>query len=135
MRHPDAVEAAENLRTGERVEFVAETDEVLTMISTWTRSGHRASEHVHPVMEERYEVLEGEAAFRVDGVEVRVPAGGVVVVPPGRRHVAWNPTDSEVRLCIEMRPPLRWREFTARFFAGEDPIALLDEFDAEVRLP
>lgn len=133
--HPGAVETVENPRTGERVEFVAETDEVLTMIATWTRPGHRASEHVHPVMEERYEVLAGEAAFRVDGVEVRLPAGGIVTVPPGRRHVAWNPTDSEVRLRIEMRPPLRWREFTTRFFAGDHPIALLEEFGHEVRLP
>lgn len=59
----------------------------------------------------------------------------IVVVPPGRRHVAWNPTDGEVRLRIEMRPPLRWREFTTRFFAGDDPVALLDEYAAEVRLP
>jgi mannose-6-phosphate isomerase-like protein (cupin superfamily) len=129
-----AVDAIENPRTAEQVEFIGETEAVLTMISTWTRPGHRASEHVHPTMEERYEVLAGEAAFRVDGVEIRVPPGGVVVVPPGRRHLAWNPTEEPVRLRVEMRPPLRWREFTIRFFAGEDPIALLADFADEVRL-
>jgi hypothetical protein len=40
-----------------------------------------------------------------------------------------------VQLRIEMRPALRWREFTTRFFAGEDPIALLVEFSDEVTLP
>jgi hypothetical protein len=34
-----------------------------------------------------------------------------------------------------MRPALRWAEFTERFFLGEDPVALLDEFRREVVLP
>jgi quercetin dioxygenase-like cupin family protein len=125
----------ENPRTGEQVERVAETPEVLTMITTWTRPGHRAIEHIHPIMEERFEVLEGRAAFRIDGVEIEAAAGSVVVAPPGRRHLAWNPTDEPVRLRIEMRPALRWWSFTTRFFAGEDPIALLDEYRDEVVLP
>ena len=125
----------ENPRTGEQVERVAETPEVLTMITTWTRPGHRAIEHIHPIMEERFEVLEGRAAFRIDGVEIEAAAGSVVVAPPGRRHLAWNPTDEPVRLRIEMRPALRWWSFTTRFFAGDDPIALLDEYRDEVVLP
>ena len=125
----------ENPRTGEQVEFVGETDEVLTMLVTWPRAGHRVSEHLHPRMEERWEVLEGVAAFRIDGVEVTAAAGSVVVAPAGRRHVAWNPTGKPVRLRIEMRPPLRWREFTTRFFAGDDPLALLAEYADEVALP
>jgi quercetin dioxygenase-like cupin family protein len=125
----------ENPRTGEQVERVAETPEVLTMLTTWTRPGHRAIEHIHPIMEERFEVLEGRAAFRIDGVEIEAAAGSVVIAPPGRRHLAWNPTDEPVRLRIEMRPALRWWSFTTRFFAGEDPIALLDEYRDEVVLP
>ena len=42
----------ENPRTGEQVERIAETPEVLTMITTWTRPGHRATEHIHPIMED-----------------------------------------------------------------------------------
>ena len=125
----------ENPRTGEQVERIAETPEVLTMITTWTRPGHRATEHIHPIMEERFEVLEGRAAFRIDGVEIEAAPGSVVVAPPGRRHLARNPTDEPVRHRIEMRPALRWWSFTTRFFAGEDPIALLDEYRDEVVLP
>lgn len=125
----------ENASTGEQVEFVSESPELLSMITTWTRPGHRAVEHVHPIMEERFEVLSGRAAFRIDGVEIDATAGTVVTAPPGRRHVAWNPTDEPVRLRIEMRPALRWREFTTRFFRGDDPIALLAEYADEVRLP
>jgi len=105
------------------------------MLTTWTRPGHRAAEHVHPAMEERFEVLQGRARFRIDGVQLDATAGSVVVVPSGRRHVAWNPTESPVQLRIEMRPALRWAEFTRRFFAGEDPIGLLEQFRADVVPP
>ena len=47
---------------------------------------------------------------------------------------AAGPADEPVTLRIEMRPALRWREFTTRFFAGDDPIELLDEYAAEVVL-
>lgn len=125
----------ENPSTGEQVEFVLETPELLAMRSTWTRPGHRAHEHVHPEMEERFEILEGRAAFRIDGEEREAVAGDVVVVAPGSRHLAWNPTDAPVRLAIEMRPALRWSEFTRRLFAGEDASRLLREFAREVALP
>ena len=125
----------ENPRSGERVEFVSETPEALTMLTTWTRPGHRAAKHIHPNMEERFKVLEGRAAFAVDGIEVVATAGEVVIVRPGSRHLAWNPTDAPVRLKIEMRPGLRWAEFTRRFFRGDDPMQLLREYSAEVVLP
>ena len=125
----------ENPRTGEQIEFVPGPPGVLVMLATWTRAGHRALEHVHPGMEERWEVLEGRAAFRIDGVEVEASAGSMVVAPPGRRHLAWNPTDGPVRLRIEMRPGLRWQEFTTRLFSGDDAGALLAEFADEVQLP
>lgn len=125
----------ENPRTGEQIAFETETPELLVMRVTWTRPGHRAPTHVHPAMEERFEVLEGTAAFRIAGVEQAARAGDVVVVPPGTPHLAWNPTDGPVRLRISMRPGLRWAAFTRRLFAGEDPGALLREFAPEVVLP
>jgi mannose-6-phosphate isomerase-like protein (cupin superfamily) len=124
----------ENPRTGEQVEFISETPELLVMDVTWTRSGRRALAHIHPSMEERWEVLEGRAQFTIGGVGHVAGPGDVVVAAPGTRHLAWNPTGEPVRLRIEMRPALRWREFTTRFFAGDDPIELLDEFAAEVCL-
>src|SRR5437764_6688882 len=88
-----------NPQTGERVTVVSETPELLEMDVVWPRPGHRAAEHVHPEMEERYEVLSGTAAFRIGGAADREAGPGeVVVVPPGTRHLAWNPTEREVRL-------------------------------------
>lgn len=128
----------ENPTTGERVTFVSETPELLVMDVVWPQAGHRAMAHLHPGMEERFEVVEGRAGFRLGGdggTHVQGGPGTEVVVSPGIVHLAWNPTDEPVRLRIEMRPSLRWREFTTRFFAGEDPLALLEEFAAEVQLP
>jgi quercetin dioxygenase-like cupin family protein len=124
----------QNARTGEQIEFEVRTPEILVMRSTWTRPGHRAGEHVHPEMEERFEILEGRAAFRISGEERTASAGEVVVVSPGTLHLAWNPTDAPVRLRITMTPALRWAEFTERLFAGEDLRTLLGQFAREVTL-
>jgi mannose-6-phosphate isomerase-like protein (cupin superfamily) len=125
-----------NPRTGEQVTFVSETPDALLMDVVWTRPGHRASAHVHPAMEERFTVVEGRAAFHVHGRDDLVAGPGeTVIVPAGTAHLAWNPTDGPVALRIEMRPALRWAEFTTRFFAGEDPAALLAAYEAEVVLP
>ncbi|MDY7104351.1 MAG: cupin domain-containing protein [Actinomycetota bacterium] len=129
----------ENSRTGEQVEFLSETPELLVMDVRWTRPGRRAVEHLHPGMEERWEVLEGRAAFRIggpDGATIEATPGSVVTAPKGVRHLAWNPAEAPTRLRIEMRPALRWAEFVRRFFAGdEDPMALLAEFSEEIALP
>jgi hypothetical protein len=117
---------------------MVQSPELLAMDATWSGPGHRVLELIHPEMEETFRVLRGSATVRVggpDGEEVHAGPGDVVVVPPGTRHLAWNPTDGEVELRIEMRPALRWAEFTERFFAGEDPVALLEEYSREVVLP
>src|SRR3954454_13338851 len=110
-----------NPATGERVTFVktaAETGgELLVLELEWPRPGERAPEHVHPEAEERYEVLDGTAAFRIAGEERTAGPGGMVTVPPGTPHLAWTPTDQPVRLKVEFRPALRWEEFVERLFA------------------
>lgn len=67
----------------------------------------------------------GRAAFLIDGEQRDAVVGDVVTVAPGIRHLAWNPTSGSVRLRIEMRPALRWQEFTERLFAGEEPATFL----------
>ncbi len=124
----------ENPRTGEQIVFEHQSPALLVMHSTWTRPGRRAAAHLHPEMEERYEILEGRAAFQIGDTETTAAPGDTVVVPPGTPHLAWNPTEQPVRLRITMRPALRWAEFVARLFAGEDGAALLREFRREIRL-
>lgn len=124
----------ENPRTGEQIRFELRTPAMLVMQSIWTRPGRRAAAHIHPEMEERYDVLAGEAAFRIGTEERTAEAGETVIVPPGTPHLAWNPTTEPVRLRISMRPALRWAEFVERLFAGEDTATLLREFSREIRL-
>jgi quercetin dioxygenase-like cupin family protein len=122
---PHAGQTVENPATGERVTFVrtaADTGgELLELELVWPREGTRAPEHVHPEMEERYEVTAGTAAFRIGGEELTGRPGDVVTVPPGTPHLAWNPTPAEVRLRVEFRPALRWEKFVERLFAMMPP--------------
>ena len=126
-----------NPATGEEITFLSETPELLVMRSVWTRPGHRAAPHVHPAMEERWEVLDGRAAFRIGGEETECGPGERAVAPPGVAHLAWNPGHGPVVLRIEMRPALRWREFVERLFAagGVPDRALLRDFADEIAPP
>jgi mannose-6-phosphate isomerase-like protein (cupin superfamily) len=123
-----------NEQTGEQITFVVDTAELLQMSVVWTRPGHRAVRHAHPGIEERWEILEGQAAIEVDGVLVEAGRGSRVTAPPGRPHLAWNPTEEPVKLRIEMRPALRWADFTRQLFSGEDPVRLLRVFSEEIVL-
>ena len=123
-----------NAATGEEITWLRVDADVLAWEDRWMRPGHRAARHVHPSMTERWEVIQGTAAFRIgDAEERRAGPGEVVVVPPGTRHLAWNPAEETVRLRVQMRPALRWQEFVERLFA--DPARggeLLGEFSREI---
>lgn len=123
----------ENAGTGEVIEVLSELPDLLVMRATWTQPGHRALPHVHPGMQERWHVVKGRAMFDIDGTVTALSQGESVQAEPGQRHVAWNPSEDEVVLQIEMRPALRWSEFVRRLFAGEPPSDLLKEFPDEVR--
>jgi quercetin dioxygenase-like cupin family protein len=65
-------------------------------------------DHVHPLQEERFEVLSGKLGLRVEGVEHILGEGEVIVAPAGSAHAAWNASsDDEVHALIDFRPALR----------------------------
>lgn len=65
------------------------------------------ADHLHPLQEERLEVLSGTLGMRVDGVErVRGPGDGIAVKPRSA-HSAWNAGASELHLLVDFRPALR----------------------------
>jgi uncharacterized RmlC-like cupin family protein len=119
-----------NRRSGERVKVVSRTDDLLVLDDIWALPGHRAAEHVHPRMEERFTVLEGKVWVRVDGYDHELSAGDTLAVAPGSSHIAFNPTPDPVRLRLEFRPALRWAEFVERLFAMDD-LSRLGELMAE----
>jgi len=138
--------------TGERIVFrktAADTrGTLLEMDDFWTQPGHRAPAHVHPGMQERWEIIAGTACFRIAGDEQIAGPGEVVIAAPGVPHQAWNPAVEPVHVRIQMRPALRWEMFVERLFAlasdghrseqgTPDPVLMLEllrEFPREIAL-
>jgi mannose-6-phosphate isomerase-like protein (cupin superfamily) len=96
--------------TGERIRVVragAETGGELAQLEFDLLPGGMTSRgrlHVHPRMEERFQVLSGSAVAIIDGEEKVVSAGETVVVPPGTPHRLFNPGSVEMRSLVEVRP-------------------------------
>ncbi len=93
--------------------------------------GFVAAEHVHPLQEERFEVLSGSVKFRVNGVKREVRAGEITVVPPRTPHVWWNDGDQEAHVLVDVRPALRFDEFFETFFG----LAQAGKVDKKTGLP
>lgn len=142
----------ENPLTGERIVFRLTAEEtggeLLEMDDFWARADHQTPEHLHPGMEERWQVIAGRVCFCIDGVEREAGPGDIVVAPAGSTHSARSVGEELVHLRIQMRPALRWQEFVERLFTlsrveqtGEvrqpDPealAALMAEFGSEISL-
>lgn len=133
-----------NRLTGERIVFLRTAQEtdgaLLEMDDFWARADHQTPEHVHPAMEERWEVIAGSVRFEIDGVAQTATAGDTVIALPGTPHSARNVGSEPVQLRIQMRPALRWQEFVERLFALDtsesDSLAtLMREFSSEIAPP
>ena len=101
----------ENPISGERITFVttaADTGgELLVIELELAPDGHAPGLHVHPILEERFEVVSGRIRFR-QGLRSKVAGpGDVVVVTPGTVHAFSNAGDEPARARVEIRPALR----------------------------
>ncbi len=127
--------------TGERVVFhvtaAQSGGQLLEMDDFWPAGEHATAEHVHPEMQERWEVVRGQVGFRIGERELAAGPGDVVVAPAGFAHRAWNRGGDAVHLRIQMTPALRWEQVVRRLFAaaGPDVAPLLREFPRELALP
>jgi quercetin dioxygenase-like cupin family protein len=100
------------LRQRYRFERTTDPDggEVLR-VEMWVDPGGGVTPHVHPTMEERFEVLSGQPRF-LAGRRWRVAAPGeTVVVPPGVRHAYRNGGDGVAHIVCEARPPQSLQQF------------------------
>jgi mannose-6-phosphate isomerase-like protein (cupin superfamily) len=61
-------------------------------------------EHVHPHLQERFEVLAGTMGVRLAGRAQVLHAGEHIVVPPGTPHTFWREGQDELRQITEFRP-------------------------------
>jgi quercetin dioxygenase-like cupin family protein len=78
--------------------------------------GFVAAEHIHPLQEERFEVISGTLSGRVAGKELAGRPRAKIVVPPGAPHVWWNSGDTELHVFAEVRPALNFESFFETFF-------------------
>ena len=80
-------------------------------VEIWTKPGGGVlAEHVHPQLEERYELVEGEVTFKVDGERQQAGPGERLVVAPGVRHSFENTGTETAHLVVEADPALQLRE-------------------------
>ena len=143
----------ENHITGERITFrktSADTDgELLAFDLELDPDGHVPGAHVHPVQEERFQVVSGTMRFRTGLKTITARGGDTVVVPPGTVHRFENADSAPAHVRVEVRPALRMEELFAATVAlareGRttgtgmpkplDLALFMREFDAEVRAP
>ena len=115
-----AGDTIESPLSGARIVFLKtarDTSVELLQLDDVMKGGGRVPiEHVHPHMEERFEILSGTARLSMRGQERDVGAGETVVVPAGTPHVWGNPNEDEVHLILEFRPALRMEEWFETFF-------------------
>jgi mannose-6-phosphate isomerase-like protein (cupin superfamily) len=68
-------------------------------------------EHIHPRIEETFEVRSGRLHVRVRSEDHVIGPGERVVVPPGTPHKFWNEADEEARALLQESPALRLLTF------------------------
>ena len=103
----EVVNPATGLRTVFR-ETARDTNGELLQVDWIGASGWTTGpDHVHPLQEERFEVLTGRLGLRVDGAEGAYGAGEVIVAAAGTPHAAWNAGEDEVHVLVNFRPALR----------------------------
>jgi mannose-6-phosphate isomerase-like protein (cupin superfamily) len=90
----------------QRYEFRREGD--VLIVEAWVDPGGGVTPHVHPAMEERFTVLEGEIEF-LAGREWERRAR--ITVPAGTRHAYRNVSGATARMITEVEPPMELEAF------------------------
>jgi quercetin dioxygenase-like cupin family protein len=120
---------------GTRLRFVRITEEVLEMEQAYPGEGPLPPPHLHPMQEERFEVLEGAVRAVIGDAERRYEQGEVFVVAAGITHQMGGV--GAARIKWEVRPALHTAEFFEELYTGaaaSDPAGFLERFADEFRL-
>jgi mannose-6-phosphate isomerase-like protein (cupin superfamily) len=143
----------ENPVTGERFVFretARETaGESLVFDFYLAPRGRVPGVHVHPKLEERWQILAGCAGARIGRRRHRAEAGEQLAVPAGTPHTLWNERSDELHVLNEFRPALNIEGFLEAFLglaAGGkvsrkgiphpwQMVALLHSYRDEIALP
>jgi mannose-6-phosphate isomerase-like protein (cupin superfamily) len=83
----------------------------------WSRPHHRTIEHIHPELEESWEVIVGRVRFKIGDRELTASEGDQVIAPPGTPHSAQNLGPGGAHLRVRFTPALGWESAIQRIFA------------------
>jgi len=111
--------------------------------------GHVPGGHVHPVQEERFEVVSGAMRFNKGRKTVLAGPGDTLIVPPGTYHRFANAGHGPAVIRVEVRPALKmeqlWETTVALAAEGRtfrsglprplDLALFMREFEQEVQAP
>jgi mannose-6-phosphate isomerase-like protein (cupin superfamily) len=111
----------ENPITGERIVFLqpAGAHAGACMVLDHFLRPHTTTfpEHVQLNQEERFEIISGAAAYRMNGVKRQARAGELIVVPPGTPHMnPWNESDADLHFRHTVCPNLGATQFFETLF-------------------
>jgi mannose-6-phosphate isomerase-like protein (cupin superfamily) len=103
-----AGDVLENPATGERLVFLrtAADGDVLEYELEFVPRGFAARDHLHPLQEERHEVLEGSLGIIVNGHELRLAPGDVGTVAVGAPHRIFATQDAPLKARFTSTPAL-----------------------------
>jgi quercetin dioxygenase-like cupin family protein len=90
---------------------VAEDGTEVLEVEAWVDPGGGVPPHVHPSMEERFEVLSGRMDFLAGRGWRTASAGETVVVPGGTRHAYRNKGTETAHMVCRATPPSTLQEF------------------------
>ncbi len=80
------------------------------IVDSWFEPGAKLPEHLHPVQEEHWSVVEGRAEIHNGAFKVVVPEDGAQIVKPGNKH-SIAACGEPARLRTVVFPALRLQEF------------------------
>jgi quercetin dioxygenase-like cupin family protein len=80
-------------------------------VEAWVDPGGGVPPHTHPSIEERFNVLSGQASFLAGRKWQTAGPGETVVVPAGVRHAYRNRGHGQVHFVCDVRPPSSLQAF------------------------
>lgn len=131
MSHPDPNGPADltPIKVGEVWENPVNRERVTILERPWDNPERRATaelralvgarvvgEHRHPVIVEKFTVLEGDLTVKRNGQTGILRQGETSVVEPGVWHDWWNAGDRDARVRVEITPGDRFLQMIETFF-------------------
>ena len=106
MEHPVVLRPADLAewrpdRMGKRTLF--ESSRMLVGLNAF-EAGQRHALHAHPGMDKLYLVIEGEGTFLLDGQELPMRSGDLLVAPEGVPHGVHNPGPGRLLVLAVLAP-------------------------------